>query len=95
MERMVFMKKEYLDQPTKGVWCRLTRTYPINNHTQQQPIVMTRQGNAAFPPSPNIKRQKNIAFEGQSLDENKEVTVIQHEVEEISLDSKKLVLKRK
>ncbi len=87
------MKKEYLDQPTKGVWCRPTRSYPMNNHTQKQPIVMTRQGNAAFPPSTNIRKPKNIGFEVQSLDENKEVTVIQYEVEEISLDSKKLVKK--
>ena len=50
------MRKQYIEQPVKGIW---TRSVPISterskpsSHSMSQ---MTRQGNAALTVSPNIR----------------------------------------
>lgn len=55
------MRKEYLDQPTKGVWIRPTRPWKQHKPEHTTLSQMTRQGNAAFPTSPNIRKTNKAA----------------------------------
>ena len=50
------MKREYLEQPTKGVWCKPVRMYPVDekNSVHKVHVFTSRQGNAAFPVSPDV-----------------------------------------
>ena len=49
------MRREYLDHATRGVFCRATRPFP-REKAENKVHVFCRQGNAAFPVSPNIRR---------------------------------------
>ena len=56
------MKKELLDYPTKGVWCRPTCPFTKKKNSENMTYTFpSRQGAAAFPPAKSLRSSDHKA----------------------------------